>query len=411
MDTPLHALAVPDADRSTLKRPEAAAREIADLIAGAALGRPRQSRAGERGGPVIAASVPFSGPPDARLLVIDETGRSRTVRAPTFPTLVRARRPRGGQRRRDAAGEPRRHPCADRRAPIEVRLAGRDSLLPARRDPFHRRRVRRRRLSDADRAPAAAARPARRRRAAAGSAAARPCCAVLGASAPGRAALRESGRRRSGKAWPATAGRFSTRYVPEPLAIWDTWTRSPACRWRSSRRRRDSSSTGPLIARSARAARRSPRLTHAAGISSTGDAELDRLLPLDEPYDIPPSTAALIEACRRRGGRVDRHRHDRRAGARARGARRRHGSARAQGSRRSASVRSRRSASSMPSCRACTNPAPATTSCCGRFRTTTCCGGWSARRSPRIPDARVRRLGVSRAQPPRAASRTTRDGQ
>jgi NAD(P)-dependent dehydrogenase (short-subunit alcohol dehydrogenase family) len=34
MDTPLHALAVPDADRSALKRPETAAREIADLIAG-----------------------------------------------------------------------------------------------------------------------------------------------------------------------------------------------------------------------------------------------------------------------------------------------------------------------------------------------------------------------------------------
>ena len=33
MDTPLHALAVPGADRSTLKRPDAAAREIADLIA------------------------------------------------------------------------------------------------------------------------------------------------------------------------------------------------------------------------------------------------------------------------------------------------------------------------------------------------------------------------------------------
>ncbi len=33
MDTPLHALAVPDADRSTLKRPEVAAREVADLIA------------------------------------------------------------------------------------------------------------------------------------------------------------------------------------------------------------------------------------------------------------------------------------------------------------------------------------------------------------------------------------------
>jgi len=33
MDTPLHASAVPDADRSTLKSPDAAAREIADLIA------------------------------------------------------------------------------------------------------------------------------------------------------------------------------------------------------------------------------------------------------------------------------------------------------------------------------------------------------------------------------------------
>src|SRR5207253_3844112 len=32
MDTALHALAVPDADRSTLKRPEAAARELADAI-------------------------------------------------------------------------------------------------------------------------------------------------------------------------------------------------------------------------------------------------------------------------------------------------------------------------------------------------------------------------------------------
>jgi NAD(P)-dependent dehydrogenase (short-subunit alcohol dehydrogenase family) len=33
MDTPLHAVAVPDADRATLKRPEDAARELADLIA------------------------------------------------------------------------------------------------------------------------------------------------------------------------------------------------------------------------------------------------------------------------------------------------------------------------------------------------------------------------------------------
>ena len=39
MDTPMHAAAVPDADPSTLKRPEEAAREFADAIA-AALAQP-----------------------------------------------------------------------------------------------------------------------------------------------------------------------------------------------------------------------------------------------------------------------------------------------------------------------------------------------------------------------------------
>ena len=42
MDTPLHALAVPDADPATLKRPETSACDLADAIA-AALPRPRAS--------------------------------------------------------------------------------------------------------------------------------------------------------------------------------------------------------------------------------------------------------------------------------------------------------------------------------------------------------------------------------
>jgi NAD(P)-dependent dehydrogenase (short-subunit alcohol dehydrogenase family) len=41
MDTPFHALAVPDADPATLKRPEVAARELADAIASAL---PREGR-------------------------------------------------------------------------------------------------------------------------------------------------------------------------------------------------------------------------------------------------------------------------------------------------------------------------------------------------------------------------------
>jgi NAD(P)-dependent dehydrogenase (short-subunit alcohol dehydrogenase family) len=43
MDTPMHAAAVPDADPSTLKRPEQAARELADAIAAALPGRGARS--------------------------------------------------------------------------------------------------------------------------------------------------------------------------------------------------------------------------------------------------------------------------------------------------------------------------------------------------------------------------------
>ncbi|HYY99207.1 MAG TPA: S-adenosylmethionine:tRNA ribosyltransferase-isomerase, partial [Pyrinomonadaceae bacterium] len=45
-------------------------------------------------------------------------------------------------------------------------------------------------------------------------------------------------------------------------------------------------------------------ITHAAGISSTGDEELDRLLPFDEPYRIPEATAEAIRRAKARGGRV-----------------------------------------------------------------------------------------------------------
>lgn len=45
-------------------------------------------------------------------------------------------------------------------------------------------------------------------------------------------------------------------------------------------------------------------ITHAAGISSTGDQDLDHLLPFDEPYHIPEATAKAVEITRRRGGRV-----------------------------------------------------------------------------------------------------------
>jgi S-adenosylmethionine:tRNA ribosyltransferase-isomerase len=93
-------------------------------------------------------------------------------------------------------------------------------------------------------------------------------------------------------------------HVSEPLALWDVWTRVAALPvafeppsagfvldWRllSSLKAR-----GVVFA----------TLTHAAGISSTGDDVLDARLPLDEPYHLPASTVRAINDARRRSGRV-----------------------------------------------------------------------------------------------------------
>lgn len=45
-------------------------------------------------------------------------------------------------------------------------------------------------------------------------------------------------------------------------------------------------------------------LTHAAGLSSTGDATLDAALPLPEPYDLPAATVAAVTRTRAAGRRV-----------------------------------------------------------------------------------------------------------
>ncbi|HVT34670.1 MAG TPA: S-adenosylmethionine:tRNA ribosyltransferase-isomerase, partial [Nevskiaceae bacterium] len=45
-------------------------------------------------------------------------------------------------------------------------------------------------------------------------------------------------------------------------------------------------------------------LTHAAGISSTGDELLDRRWPLPEAYRIPAATARAVATTRTQGGRI-----------------------------------------------------------------------------------------------------------
>ena len=93
-------------------------------------------------------------------------------------------------------------------------------------------------------------------------------------------------------------------HLRTPLAIWDVWTPiaglPAAFEAPSASFALDWHAVETMRARGLGFA----TLTHAAGISSTGDAALDRLLPFDEPYLVPHVTAAAIHDARRRGGRI-----------------------------------------------------------------------------------------------------------
>ena len=93
-------------------------------------------------------------------------------------------------------------------------------------------------------------------------------------------------------------------HIPEPLMLWDVWTKiaanpvafeSPsagfALDWRTLKGWRE---RGVGFA----------TLSHAAGLSSTGDDVLDRQLPFEEFYRIPEACASAIAAAKSRSGRV-----------------------------------------------------------------------------------------------------------
>jgi S-adenosylmethionine:tRNA ribosyltransferase-isomerase len=93
-------------------------------------------------------------------------------------------------------------------------------------------------------------------------------------------------------------------HVPEPLALWDVWTvlaglpvafEAPSAGFALS--------WTVLVSLAARGVRVAT-LTHAAGLSSTGDPVLDARLPLDEAYRIPDATSQAITDTRRCGGRI-----------------------------------------------------------------------------------------------------------
>jgi S-adenosylmethionine:tRNA ribosyltransferase-isomerase len=93
-------------------------------------------------------------------------------------------------------------------------------------------------------------------------------------------------------------------HVPVPLALWDVWTPIAG----AAAAFEPPSASFAIDWASLDALRRKgigfATITLAAGISSTGDLDLDRRLPLDEPYEVPAATAAAIARARSYGGRI-----------------------------------------------------------------------------------------------------------
>lgn len=93
-------------------------------------------------------------------------------------------------------------------------------------------------------------------------------------------------------------------HLPTPLKLWDVWTavaaRPVAFEPPSAGFVIDWQLLHTLRKRGVAFA----TLTHAAGLSSTGDAALDARLPFDEPYHLPAATVQAIESARQRGGRI-----------------------------------------------------------------------------------------------------------
>jgi S-adenosylmethionine:tRNA ribosyltransferase-isomerase len=250
---------------------------------------------------MIAASQPTQRPPDAKLLAVDVGGCIHHTLRSVFTKFLR---PGDLVVANDAATLPAslQGVHLPTGAPIEVRLAGRRSLdvddvrafsaLVFGGGDFHTR------TED---------RPAPPRMAPGDRLALGPLSATL---------IRFLGHRRlvslrfegsPDEIWAGLArhGRpIQYAHIPAPLALWDVWTpiagRPAAFEPPSAGFVLDWQALGEMRARGVGFF----TITHAAGISSTGNAELDLRLPFDEPYYIPEASAVAIRRARANGGRI-----------------------------------------------------------------------------------------------------------
>ena len=93
-------------------------------------------------------------------------------------------------------------------------------------------------------------------------------------------------------------------HVRGPLALWHVQTGYAARPWAVELPSAGRALTADLRSELGERGVRLASLTHAAGLSSTGEAALDARLPLPERFEIPARTVAAVEETRARGRRV-----------------------------------------------------------------------------------------------------------
>ena len=250
---------------------------------------------------MIAADRPVQRPPEAKLLAIDADGRLRHVRRDHFIELLH---PGDLVVANDAATLPASlhgvHVPSGR--VIEVRLAGWQPVVPE--DVSHFAAVV---FGDGDFRTRTEHRPLPPPLAVGDPLSLGPLSAtitkILGH--PRLISLQFDGPPDAIWAGLARHGRpIQYAHIADPLALWDVWTviAGPPVAFEppSAGFVLNWSGIDQLHAHGVQFA----TITLAAGISSTGDDELDKRLPLEEPYEIPPATARAIAGARARGGRV-----------------------------------------------------------------------------------------------------------
>ena len=93
-------------------------------------------------------------------------------------------------------------------------------------------------------------------------------------------------------------------HIDAPLALWDVWTRVAALPVAFEPPSAGFVLDGQMLQALRERGVAFATLTHAAGISSTGDDALDARLPFDEPYHLPEATLRAIARARAGGGRI-----------------------------------------------------------------------------------------------------------